>query len=154
MKKLTFLNLEQTEQLQEKLDLHARFSNISFSFSRISDQELTVAITQEKSFHQNHFDQKKLREIAHETLGNFIFDRKLHVMANIYKPSPADVVDDAWIREKQLKYGVKNKDLVVALGVDKTSISAYTGGLKPLSAPVKAMFYYYFECLESKGNLN
>jgi hypothetical protein len=36
------------------------------------------------------------------------------------------------------------KPLSVELGIDANTISAYKSGLKPLSGPVKAAFFYYF----------
>lgn len=152
MKKLDFLTPLQLEELTAIIDLNSRYENISFSVKTATDTEVTVNVTQNKSFQENHFDGKRLREIAHETFDKFIGERKLHVMANVYVPCPADVVDDAWLRNMQLKFSIKNKDLTEALGIDKTNISGWTGGLRPLSAPVRAMFYYYFLYLEgSRG---
>lgn len=61
-----------------------------------------------------------------------------------YQQSPAAEVDPEWISQKMESAGLKLKDVVAELGLDRTNVTAWVSGSRPMSQPVKSMFYYYF----------
>lgn len=143
------LTPDQKDLLDKKVEIQSRFAAITFKVMKQDDREIILQVKQDQSFHQNQFDDKRLREITHETFDEFLQPgQKLHVSIKAKQTAPCDVVTAAWIQQKQLDLGIKNKDIVRDTGIDKTTVSAYVGGLKPLSGVVKALFYYYFTAKE------
>jgi hypothetical protein len=148
MKNINLLKLSdiQAELLQKKLELHSRFSNINFRIVSANDSELVLVIHQGESFHENRFDHKRLREIAHETFDDILLPgQKLHVSIKVDVESPPDIVTPGWISDMMHVHKTRIKDMVTDTGIDKATISAYINNHKPLSHVTKAMFFYYFK---------
>jgi hypothetical protein len=148
MKNINLLKLSeiQAELLQKKIELHSRFSNINFRIVSANDSELVLVIHQGESFHENRFDHKRLREIAHETFDDLLLaGQKLHVSIKVDVESPPDIVTPGWISDMMHVHKTRIKDMVTDTGIDKATISAYINNHKPLSHVTKAMFFYYFK---------
>jgi DNA-binding Xre family transcriptional regulator len=142
--KLLGLSPENLALLEKRAELHRRFSAIEFKVLECTAEKLVVRVVQEKSQAGNYFDQKRLVEIVRETFGDLGAWPTVQARPIPYTPPGPDVVTPEWIQNRMKARGVKVKDLAAALGVDANTISAYKNGVKPLSAPVKAMFYYFF----------
>lgn len=138
------LSEENMALLQERADLHLRYSSIDFKVLEAGSGKIVVRIRQGKSHAGNYFDNKRLSEIGKE-LFEGLGAWNIVTRPFPYQPLPTDVVTAKWISEKIEAADIKIKDLSVALGIDANTISAYKSGLKPLTAPVKAAFYYYFK---------
>ena len=153
---------EQAQILEDRADAHSRFSAIGFKILELRNYllpdlgallagkeeilqptTLVLRIAQGKSHAEIYFDNKRLAEIGKELLEG-LGEWRVITRPIPYKPKPTDVVTAAWINQKITERGVKLKDLSVALGIDANTLSAYRCGLKPLSGPVKAAFFYYF----------
>ena len=148
MKNIELLKLTdlQYELLQKKLELHSRYSSIDFRIVSVNDIELVLVIHQGSSFHENRFDHKRLREIAHETFDDILLpNQKLHVSIKVDVESPPDIVTPGWISDMMHAHKTRIKDIVMDTGIDKATISAYINNHKPLSHVTKAMFFYYFK---------
>jgi hypothetical protein len=144
MENIIFNGVIDADALQEKIALHQRYSRITFKILEQTSEALTVSVRQDPSFHENHFDAKRLAEIVKET---FTPHTTLAVRVRVVTPAsgPPDVVTSVWILDIMSKHHISNKTLIEDLGVDKATISAYVNGHKPLSGVVRAMFYYYFK---------
>lgn len=55
------------------------------------------------------------------------------------------MVTPVWVKQKLQEYGLEQKDLVIALNVDKSHVSNWLSGSVNMSKPVRAALYYYFE---------
>lgn len=66
------------------------------------------------------------------------------VVANTYRID-ADMITPEWVRAQMELYGIKTKDLVHQTGMYASSISELINGNRPMSVPVRALFYYYFQ---------
>ena len=51
-----------------------------------------------------------------------------------------------WIEEQRKEFGLKRKDMMQQLNIDKSSLSLLLSGKTQLSKRTKACFYYYFLC--------
>lgn len=51
-----------------------------------------------------------------------------------------------WIEEQRKEFGLKRKDIMQQLNIDKSSLSLLLSGKTQLSKRTKACFYYYFLC--------
>lgn len=152
IKNLHRLDLIISDQDKEKLDagaaLHKRHSNITFKILDVTDKSITVRVTQEKPFSENVADKKTLVDRTRELFERFLPGRKVHPQAVPYEPDPVSKVDANWIKSTMDKNGIRVTDLVEDTGIDKTNISAWLNGVRPMSQPVKAMFFYY---IKAKG---
>ena len=137
------LSPENAAILNARVAAHSRYSNIEFKILEQTDSKMVLRITQGKNHSGNYFDNKRLSEIGKE-LFEGIREWKIITRPIPYTPIPTDVVTVEWIEDKVAKHGLKTKDLANALGIDANTVSAYRHGLKTLTAPVKAAFYYYF----------
>lgn len=138
------LSPEKLALLEQRAQLHQRFSSIEFKVLECTPEKLVVRVVQEKSHAGNYFDQKRLVEIVRETFADLGGWVTVQARPIPYVPPGPDVVTPEWIQDRMKGGGVKVKDLAAALGVDANTISAYKNGVKPLSGVVRAMFYYYF----------
>jgi len=138
-----YLTDEQAGILEARAQAHARFAAIDFKVLDVKGTRVVLRIVQSKSHAEVYFDNKRLSEIGKELLEG-LGEWQVVTRPIPYNPKPTDVVTAAWINEKITERGVKLKVLSVDLGIDANTLSAYRCGLKPLSGPVKAAFYYYF----------
>jgi hypothetical protein len=122
---------------------HRTYANLSFKISDINSKRVVIQVIQGRSAQENYFNQKRLREIVHETFSRFFPGRKIDVHATEYKESPVASVNAAWINKMMLETGIKLKTIAEDTGIAATQISRVLGG-DELSQPMKAMFWYYF----------
>lgn len=134
---------------RDKLDadaaIHKLESNITYKILEVGDKTLTVRVKQEKNAADNYLDKKTLVSRTRELFGKFLPGWKIHPQVIPFSPNPVSDVDAQWIKKQMDKYDVRVIDLVADTGVDKTNISAWANATRPMSQPVKAMFYYYFK---------
>jgi hypothetical protein len=137
------------ETAMAKLDagaaVHKKQSNIEFNIISVEDKVLTVATEQGKTGSGKYANLKMLIKRTHEVFDNFLpSSYKLEVLPTEYLESPAATVTPNWINKKMLEKEVRIKQIAFDTGIDRTDLTAWINGLKPMSQIVKAMFYYYF----------
>lgn len=133
------------QKLEAGAAQHKRYSNIEFKILSVSDNDIVVQVVQDKHLSGNYADQKTLAQRGKELFKTFFPDYDIHAHATVYFEPPSSVVTPEWIEKQMTEYSVKIKDLVKETGIDKTNLSAWINGLREMSQPVKAMFYYIFE---------
>lgn len=139
-----FVSKDQYEDLKNKLDLQSRFNSIEFDIIRINDESVLIRTTQDKSFTGVYFDNKRLYEITLETFKEILSPHQVQVHTFPQLVSPCDKITPEFVMATMGRFKIKNKEFETAFGVHKTTISAWVNDLRPMSQPVKAMFYYYF----------
>lgn len=131
-----------TAKLQAGAAQHLRFSRIAFKVLGREGDTWAIRTTQDKSPASNYAPLKELVSITkamfEPTIG------PVHVKAIAYHEPAPNAVTPEWLQNKMTTTGCKVKDLVTDTGIDKANISAWINGVRPMSQPVKAMFYYYF----------
>lgn len=125
--------------------LHKRHSNIEFKILSVSDNDIVVQVVQDKHLSGNYADQKTLAQRGKELFKPFFPNHDIHAHATVYFEPPTSLVTPEWINRQMTEYSVKIKDLVKETGIDKTNLSAWLGGHREMSQPVKAMFFYLFQ---------
>ena len=138
---------------QEDLDMmehaalqHKRYANITFKIIAFEKKTVTIEVRQGKSAAQNYQTGKRLHEIVHETFGRFFKGIKMNIGTQPFRESPANNVNAGWISRKMEEKKIKLKHLAEDTGVEYTQLSALISGTRPLSQPMKALFWYYFQC--------
>jgi len=132
------------EILDEAAALQKKNSNISFKVIKVTDNEFQIRTEQGKHLSENYADAKLLVQRTKGLFSFFGINKTLHVHPVPYAQSRTDVVNPKWLNDKMLKNGIKVKDIANETGIEKSDISSWINGEKPMSQPVKAMFYYYF----------
>jgi hypothetical protein len=124
--------------------LHLRMSNISFKILEVTNTAITLRVIQGKHLSENYADKKALVELTKELFQRFYPDKKIHPQAIVFKHNPVMQITAQWVKEKMETLDLGVTDIVNDTGVDKTNISAWANGTRPMSQPVKAMFFHYF----------
>jgi hypothetical protein len=139
------LDEQDLKKLESGAQLHKRHSRIEFKIKDIQPDKITIRTTQGKSPAENYADKKRLIQRTRELFGHFIKDRQIIVHATTpYEPPPPDVVTPDWVRRQILNKHIKLVDLAGKTGIHKSTLSTLVNGQRPMSQPVKAMFYYFF----------
>lgn len=132
------------EILDEAAALHKKNSNITFKVIKVTDNEFQIRTEQGKHLSENYADAKLLVQRTKELFSFFGINKTLHVHPVPYVQSRTDIVNPKWVTENMIINGVKIKDIANETGIEKSDISGWINGEKPMSQAVKAMFYYYF----------
>ncbi|TDQ12178.1 XRE family transcriptional regulator [Pedobacter metabolipauper] len=143
---LQYFSTDHLNKLEAGAALHLKYSNISFKIIEMNIKNSSVVVKTEQGKHlsENYADEVRLIELTRE-LFSVLDGAKILVHPIPYKPPIIDVVNPAWINDKMLNNGVRIKDIQADTGIDKTNLSAWINGTRPMSQPVKAMFYFYFK---------
>jgi hypothetical protein len=131
-------------KMEEAAVAHKRYSNIEFKILEYTPSKVIVRVTQGKSAANNYQTAKRLVEIVSETYGRFFNGKKIMARPYIYQQSPANDVNDTWINNQMTKLKIGIPQIVEDTGIDKTQLTSLITGNRPLSQPMKALFWYYF----------
>lgn len=106
----------------------------------------TVKISQTRLKNGYILNQKQLHSRAREVFPD-------HKIIPLVYSLDVDEIDLTWINSKMEEFGVKRKDLIKQLAIDKSSLSLIFSGRRELSKPMRATFFYYFLVMELNRDL-
>ena len=136
------LNASQLEKLEAGAALHLRHSRIEFKILDYDGKAVTIRVTQGKSPAEYYLSVKELSLLAKDLFGAFLPHLDIRSRAIPYSEPSVEVVSPEWIHDKMSEKGLDNKSISEMTGVDKANISNWISGQRPMSQPVKAMFYF------------
>lgn len=94
--------------------------------------------------------QKQLHERAKELFDSFEYHQKPVIRYHCITYNPdMSVVTPMYIVNKMKDIGLKQADVSKQLNIDKSTISLFLSGEKPLTKIHKSLFYFYFEYYEN-----
>lgn len=96
-----------------------------------------VKITQSRLVNGYILNQKQLHERARDIFP----DAKIIPVAYSLQ---VDDIDLNWVSDKMKEFGIKRKDLMKQLAIDKSSLSDMFTERRGLTKSMKATFFYYF----------
>lgn len=102
---------------------------------------IKVKITQSRLINGYILNQKELIERAKDVYKNL--GRNVKVVPVVYSLD-VNKIDLEWIEKKMNEFGIKRKDLIKQLAIDKSSLSKIFSGRVELSKRTRATFFYYF----------
>lgn len=105
-----------------------------------------IKITQQNLLNGYLLNQKQLVKKAKD-----IFPDK-KIIPVVYSLDTSNITIE-WIKSKMLEFGIKNKDLIKQLAIDKLSLNLYLSGKKKINRTQLAAFYFYFLTYELNRNL-
>jgi hypothetical protein len=141
----SLLSEDQLDRLELGAAMHKRHSRIHFKVVEVGENHVRVQTEQTKSPAKNYFLVEELEERTKSLFGGFFPDKEIRVFANEYVSPTVDDVTPTWLQRKMRDKGINQSAIVKATGIDKTNISAWLSGSRPMTQPVKAMFYYMFK---------
>ncbi|WP_417444662.1 hypothetical protein [Joostella sp.] len=106
----------------------------------------TIKITQSRLINGYILNNKQLHDRAREVFP----DKK--IIPVVYALN-VDDIDLKWVESKMNEFGIKRKDLIKQLAIDKSSLSLVMSGNRELSKPMRATFFYYFLTYELNRDL-
>tara|TARA_X000000950_G_C13369034_1_gene439612 strand:+ start:75 stop:488 length:414 start_codon:yes stop_codon:yes gene_type:complete len=112
----------------------------------IRKEDEVVIISQKKIYNGFILNQKQLIERAKKIFP----DQKIRPA--VFSLDVSEITLE-WIDDKMKEFGIKRKDLIKQLAIDKTSLSVIFSGKVELSKRTKASFYYYFLTYELNRDL-
>ncbi|GAB3662215.1 hypothetical protein GCM10028791_37150 [Echinicola sediminis] len=133
---------DQLEKLNHGADLFKRHGRIYFKVLETNEKHITVQTIQTKSLAENYLDKKGLVTRTKELFAKFFPDRDIRVRPVEYLPPSVDQVTPNWLQRKLEEKGINQHTIVEMTGIDKGNVSSWISGAKPMSQPVKAMFYF------------
>lgn len=139
---------ESIANLEAGAALHLRNSNITFKIIKVADKELHVRTEQGKHLSENYATTQILIDRTRQLFSRFLPGYMIYTHPIPFAPSIVEVVTPEWLQNKMLIKKISIKEICGDSGIDKTNISAWVNGIRPMSQPVKAMFYFYFKAYE------
>ncbi len=128
----------------EQKDSISNYKRLGINIEILQDN--TVKITQSRLINGNILNQKELHKRARE-----IFSE--HKIIPIVFSLQVDNIDLDWVKNKMKEFGIKQKDLLKQLAIDKTSLNLVLSGKANLSRLMKVGFFYYFLTYELNRDL-
>lgn len=125
--------------------LHAKHNQVYFKIISFDSKEMIIEVRQHKTSDGEYFTEKELSERCRGLFLKVFPDVELKVRITPYKAPKVDVVTPDWLQEVIPKKRVSAKKIRELTGIDKGNISNWISGKKPMSQPVKAMFYFMIQ---------
>lgn len=153
IEKIPSLTDEGKEFLKTSELQYMRFGRIYFEVLRYKDNELVVKTGQLKNEAGKYLSTAELVNRAKDVFGKVVPDGTvIHVHPTTFEKHEFKTYSVENITDEMESLGLKIKDLVKLLDIDKTTITSVLSGAKPLTNPYKAMFYYLFKYLGTEKN--
>jgi len=148
---LTFLTEEQKRLLETSALNYRRFARVFFQVLEASDSEVVVKVWQNENVADKYLTVKELVERTRAVFNDILpSEVRLHVRPIVYNRSELEKFDAKAVAEKMEQLGLRPKDLVRLLDIDKSSLSSMLSGKRELSKHSRAMLYYFFKYHEKE----
>jgi hypothetical protein len=145
---LNFLTEEQIKLVLNSEQNYRRFARIYFQVLSFKDGEIVVKVWQTENAAKQYLSAKQLIERAKGAFEGMIPDNiKLH-----FRPVPFDPLENfsaSDVEQEMADLGLKAKDLVKLLNINKSTISLLLSKNRNMSKSAKAMFYYLFKYIRT-----
>lgn len=147
---------QDVNKLEAAALLMRRHVSVIFKIKSVEheNKRLIIQVVQERNAAKKYFAAGELIDKVKNVFGPILPDWKIISHPVPYLGSEVDVVTPEWIQDKMESLEIKQVDIVNATGVTKSNVAAWVNGLRPMSQPVKAMFYYFIEYFKSNKRIS
>ena len=147
---LSFLSDEQRKMLEASENNYKRYARIYFQIISYRNDELIVKVWQMENPAQKYLTTKELVDRAKGVFEGILpKNTKLHVRPIAFNPTDLKNFSIEDVEKKMEELGLKPKDLVKGLDIDKSTVSLLLSKGRELTKSSKAMLYYFFKYMES-----
>lgn len=137
------------KRLSEFAAQYRKMARIFVDIISFNGDRLIVRIEQKEAVNDKILTKKELTDRVREMFaGEIPADWKLTVSAVNFDRRDIDAVDAEWINASMERLGLKAKDISSHTALDKSSVSLYLSGERPLSKLAKVAFYYFLKYYE------
>ena len=151
---LPFLTSEQRKWLEVSELNYRRHARIYFQIISYSSDSLVVKVWQLENPINKYLTSKELIDRAKGVFSEVVpTGTKIHVRPVVFRIDELEKFSIQDVKNKMDELGLKAKDLVKLLDIDKSSLSLILSGERELTKPSKAMLFYLFKFLESNLSL-
>ncbi|MDR0725600.1 MAG: hypothetical protein LBF59_06300 [Prevotellaceae bacterium] len=145
---LNFLTEKQLEFIEAAELSYRRFARIYFQILSFDNNEIILKVWQTENPDKSYLSAKELASRAKEMFTNKIPENiKLHIRPIAFNSLEHFSASD--VEHEMTELGLKAKDLVKLLNVNKSTISLLLSKNRNMSKATKAMFYYLFKYLRT-----
>lgn len=142
------LTSKQKKTLEKSEVSFKRFARIYFEILKIDGKEVVVKVWQEENEAKNYLTAKDLIERTKGVFAGIIpVELKIHCRPIPYEPNDLRNMTIEDIKKDLEHFGLRPKDLVKLLDIDKSSLSLILSENRELSKANRAMFYYLLKYL-------
>lgn len=137
------------KRLSEFAAQYRKMARIFVEIVSFNGGRLIVRVEQKEAVNDKILTKKELTERVREMFaGEIPIDWKLTVSAVNFDRRDIDAVNAEWINTNMERLGLKAKDISSHTALDKSSVSLYLSGERPMSKLAKAAFYYFIKYYE------
>jgi len=149
---LPFLTDKQRKLLEASETNYKRFARVYFQILEFSGNAIVVKVWQLDNPAKRYLNSKELIDRTKEVFGSDILPASinLHIRPVPFEKDELKAFTVETIEKKMEQFGLKPKDLVKLLDIDKSSLSLILTKNREMTRASKAMFYYFFKSLELK----
>jgi len=147
---LPFLTGEQRKWMETSELSYKRHARIYFQILSYSPAEIRVKVWQMENPLNKYLSSRELVDRAKGVFAKILPpETKLHIRPIAYKKDDLERFSVQEVNSKMEKLGLRAKDLVKLLDIDKSSLCLMLKGERELTKPSEAMLYYLFKYLET-----
>lgn len=118
------------------------FFGIAVDILMVEDKVITIRVEQTHLVNNYILNQSELVNRAGQ-LFEKIDGYKLHFKTVVYSLDASEITLE-WVEKKMREFGLKRKDLVKQLAIEKPTLDLYFSGKSKLDKSQRAAFFYYF----------
>ena len=118
-------------------------SNTNFNIRSAVEKIIEIETTQGETSSGKYATESTLVKRTEDLFRKSLPGYKIIVSPQTFKPSPASLVNTAWIDKMMQQKGIRIKQIAFDTGIERETISDWVTGKRSMSQIVKALFYYY-----------
>jgi hypothetical protein len=138
-----YLSTEQIIKLDKAASRHQEQSNTNFTIRSLNETVMEVETAQGETSSGKYATEVTLIKRTEDLFRKHLPDHQIIVSTETFQPSPASLVNTAWIEKMMEQKGIRIKQIAFDTGIDRESVSDWVTGKRSMSQIVKALFYYY-----------
>ncbi|MDR1553345.1 MAG: hypothetical protein LBS69_07785 [Prevotellaceae bacterium] len=148
---LPFLTKEQKELLETSERNYKRFARVYFQILSISENEAIVKVWQLENQAKRYLSEKELIDRTKAVFERILPESvQLHVRPVAFDRVELNNFSITDVEVKMNRLGLKPKDLVHLLNINKSQLSLILNKERGLTKSSKAMLYYMFKYIENE----
>lgn len=137
------LGTDKIMKLDKAATRHQEQSNTNFNIRLVGDKIIEVETAQGETSSGKYATEATLVKRTEDLFRKHLPGYQIIVSPETFQPSPASLVNTAWIEKMMQQKGIRIKQIAFDTGIDRESVSEWVTGKRSMSQIVKALFYYY-----------
>lgn len=131
---------------------YARNAGVYLKFHYLKGKEVALEVKQINPAPGTSeiFEVRELVRIGKELMDEVLPEFTAHIRPVKYEAPVTDMVTPQWLQKQMSIHKVSGVSIARQTGIDSSNISNWLSGSRPMSQPVKAMFYFMFKNMDNE----